>query len=249
MSGLLLRFIYAILLPVCGLVMLKWQGLEIGMGRAFAIACGIFVYHYLQWALFETDRTSRNRRDRSWIFWLLSIGLVAVLTRGRWQDWPIEQLLLEVVAFSAGIAILGIYKAAGEGKNAPWFLVILVFVAPPVAMIWTLCPFWLSRHLDDSPWTWCGFVIAFVFAVQGFFLRMKPFAMGSDQLSEPLKSGGRVVVAVLWLIILLAGAVALFTIKQGSVDDVTLFDRGMQYFPQSCIDSVRRSSCFQAECV
>ncbi|NNE91022.1 MAG: hypothetical protein HKN23_05195, partial [Verrucomicrobiales bacterium] len=205
-----LRLVYALLIPFAAFTILELWGLDIGGWWAMGIACGLFVYHFLQWALFETDRLEirygAKGADWPFVFLALSILMVGVIVRGDWLVWIVEQFLLEVVAFSAGLALLAIAKAAKEGKEAPWFLVILVFVAPPAAMIWKILPFWMGRHGGDPWWMWVLFWGAFLSGVLGIFLKMKPFAMGDKMLMEPLSSGWKTILAGVWLILLLVAA-------------------------------------------
>lgn len=210
----LIRFAYAIVLPFAGFLLLRSEGWRVPPVAAVGIAFGIYLYHYLQWALCETFRsgdieTDRARTSLRHLPVLASVIFTGLLVEGSWRDWLIEQLLLEFVAFSAGLGLLAIYKAAREGKDAPWFLVILVFAAPAGVLVWKILPAWASRHTGASLMTWIWFTAAFLSGVVGVFFQMKPFAMGHGLLAEPLNRRWKMILACLWLAVVFTLAFSL----------------------------------------
>lgn len=203
----LLRFIYLALLPLAGCAVIQTSGFSIGRGWGFGIAMGLFIYHYLLWALYETEQLDHKLPDKIWLQ-LLSLAIVLFAVRGDWRNWLVEQTILEAGAFTLAVAVLAVWKASAEGRDAPWFLV-LVFVLPAAAILYRLGAFWWMRH-GDTPDGWdLAFAIAAVLSTSAHFGRLKPYIIGHDSLMEPLTSSPRLVFTVVWLILLLVGAMAL----------------------------------------
>ncbi len=203
----LLRFIYLALLPLAGCAVIQTSGFSIGRGWGFGIAMGLFIYHYLLWALYETERLDRKLPDKIWLQ-LLSLAIVLFAVSGDWRNWLVEQTILEAGAFTTAVALLAIRKASREGRDAPWFLV-LVFVLPAAAILYRLGAFWWMRHGDKLDWRDLAFTVAAILSTSAHFGRLKPYIIGHDSLMEPLTSSPRLVFTVVWLILLLVGAMGL----------------------------------------
>lgn len=183
----------------------------IGKGWGLGIGIGLFLYHYLLWALYETERLTVAPAGFSggiarWS-WLLSPVLVLAVLGADVTGWMIEQTLLETGAFTGAVACLALRKCAGEGRGAPWFLAILVFVAPAAALLATLGSVWAGRRPGGPSWLDAGFAIALVLSLFLQYRRLFPFVMGGDRLVEPLSDGRRTVFAVVWLAALLVGGI------------------------------------------
>lgn len=206
-----LRFLYAFLAPVAGCAVLRWEGVRWGIWGGLGIAVGIFIYHYLLAALFKTDRKvfAGSPAELAWLAG--SACLIGFLNEWNWKSWLIEQALLEAGAFGAGIAVLAIVKGFREGvKHAPWFLILLVFVAPPGLLVFHSVSVLLQRHSGTGGGlSWIVLAGAFVLSAIGAYRTMHPFASGDRQLAEPLEKGWQIVLTVIWLIALLAGAVTM----------------------------------------
>lgn len=206
-----MRFVYLVFLPVAGLVAAVSGGAEIGRGWGFGIAIGLFLYHYLTWALFETEREwikgSAGGMDwRRWA-WVLPPLIVLALSKGDPRHWLIEQTLLEAGAFVAAMGALAMVKCAGEGREAPWLLALAVFVLPSVALLVKLGMIWLERRDGDFGWEGWAFLGAWAMGVAAQYRRLGPFVTGRDQLMEPLTTPGRCALAVVWLFVLLIGGI------------------------------------------
>ncbi len=177
------------------------------------MAIALFLYHYLLWALYETER-SRERVDpaaTTWSrwSWLVPPLLVFTILRADPVSWLVEQTLLESVAFLAAVASLAMGKCASEGRDAPWGLAIGVFVVPASAMALKLSLLWWSRRDSGPDWFDLGLVFAFLVSAALQFRRIRPFVMGGDQLVEPLSSSGRTVFMAVWFIGLLIGGIVI----------------------------------------
>jgi hypothetical protein len=203
-----LRFIYLALLPIAGCVMIQTSGFVIGQGWGFGIAIGLFIYHYLLWALFETERHNAKLPRKLWLQ-LGSLAIVLVSVQGNWRDWLVEQTILEAGAFTLAVAILAVRKASAEGKQAPWYLVVLVFLLPTGAIIFHLSSFWWTRHRDSPDWWDLAFAIAAVLSTSAHLGRLQPYILGHDSLMEPLSSQLRLIFMVVWLVLLLVGGMAI----------------------------------------
>lgn len=208
-----LRFFYLVVLPVAGCVAAVASGGAIGRGWCVGIGIGLFLYHYLIWALHETERMELRFRTPGSVWarwsWLIPPLLVLLVVKGEWLNWLIEQTMLETGAFVAAVGILAMRKCAGEGKEAPWFLAIAVFVLPASILLVKLGAIWLSRRGGTPGWLDLAFVLAMGGSLAGHYRRLFPFISGGDQLVEPLSSSRRTVVMVVWFIILLIGALGL----------------------------------------
>ncbi len=200
-----LQLAYHFIVPIAGCILVQMDGPRFGPWGALGIAIGLFVYSYLQWALVATERLSGGA-SRIWILQLVGIVLIGVLVRANWKDWIIEQMFLEAVSFSLGIAVLALYKAGKEQHEKmkpPWFLIILVFCLPAGLLVWYILPAWLHRHSEAPTWEWLVFGLAFLIGVGTAFRTMKPFAMADDHLVEPLDRGWKIGFIAVWLIFLL----------------------------------------------
>lgn len=208
-----LRLLYLVVLPVAGCVAAIAAGGSIGRGWGIGIGIGLFLYHYLIWALHETERIELRFRKPEPVWtrwsWLVPPLLVLVAVRGDWSPWLIEQTLLEAGAFVAAVGILAMRKCVDEGKEAPWFLAIAVFVLPASALLFKFGSIWISRREGAPGWPDLAFVVAMGISLTGHCRRLWPFISGGDQLVEPLSSSRRMVVMVVWLILLLMGALGL----------------------------------------
>ncbi len=204
----LLRLIYLALLPLAGCAVVQTSGFTIGRGWGFGIAMGLFIYHYLLWALYETERLDGKLPTRLWPQ-LASLVIVLFFVQGNWRDWLVEQAILEAGAFTLAVAVLAVWKASKEGREAPWFLVVLVFLLPAGAILYRLGAFWWMRHGDTLDWWDPAFAVAAVLSTSAHFGRLKPYIIGHDSLMEPLSSSPRLVFTVIWLILLLIGAMGL----------------------------------------
>lgn len=205
------RFLYLVFLPVAGLVAAVSVGAEIGRGWGFGIAIGLFLYHYLTWALFETERewirsAAGGTSWRRWT-WVLPPLIVLALLRGDPGQWLIEQTLLEAGAFVAAMGALAMVKCADEGKEAPWLLALAVFVLPSVALLVKLGMIWLERREGEFGGEGWVFLGAWMMCVVAQYRRLGPFVTGRDQLMEPLTTPGRCTLAVVWLFALLIGGI------------------------------------------
>jgi hypothetical protein len=206
-----LRFVYLVFLPVAGGAAMKMGGGSVGRGWGLGIGIGLFLYHYLLWALHETDRIVWRFQKPAggwprWS-WLLSPLLVFGMVKGEWSTWLIEQTLLEAGAFVVAVGILAMRKCADEGKEAPWFLAIAVFVLPAAALLVKLGSVWLSRREGSPGWSDLAFAVAMGFSLTGHYRRLWPFINGEDQLVEPLSTSTRMVGMVLWFLVLLVGGI------------------------------------------
>ena len=206
-----LRFLYLVLLPLAGLGVLIFEGGGIGKGWGFGIGIGLFLYHYLLWALHETERVDASRGKSPggmarWS-WLLSPALVVVALRANWSEWMIEQTMLETGAFVGAVALLALRKCWDEGRDAPWFLATVVFVLPAIALFWKFGGVWIHRRPEGIAWFDAGFAVALVVSLSVHFRRLFPYVLGGGRLVEPLSTGRRTVLAVVWLIGLLAAGI------------------------------------------
>ncbi len=204
----LVRLIYLALLPLAGCAVIQTSGFTIGRGWGFGIAMGLFIYHYLLWALYETERLDGKLPNKVWLQ-LASLAIVLFSVQGNWRDWLVEQTILEAGAFTLAVAILAVWKASVEGREAPWFLVVLVFLLPAGAILIRLGAFWWVRHREALDGWDLAFAVAAVLSTSAHFGRLKPYILGHDSLMEPLSSSPRIVFIVVWLIVLLVGGMAL----------------------------------------
>ena len=208
-----LRLVYLTLLPLAGCAAVRFSGGDIGRGWGLGIAIGLFLYHYLNWALHETEREAPRvpaggKSAADWV-WLLSPLLVLFSVGGSPVAWLVEQTVLETGAFVTAVAILAMRKCASEGREAPWLLAIIVFVLPAAALLLKLGGFWIGRQKGGFGWPDLLFAAAFVLSLASFHTRLRPFVAGDDQLVEPLSSGRRLVFAVVWFCLLLVGGILL----------------------------------------
>lgn len=208
-----LRFFYLVVLPVAGCITAIASGASMGRGWGIGIGIGLFLYHYLIWALHETERIELRFRAPEPVLsrwaWVLSPLLVLFVVKGEWSNWLIEQTLLESGAFIAAVGILAMRKCADEGKEAPWFLAIAVFVLPATALLVKLGSIWLSRREGAPGWFDLAFAAAMGVSLTVHFRRLRPFISGEDQLVEPLSSSPRMVLMAVWFMILFIGAMSL----------------------------------------
>lgn len=204
----LLRFIYLAILPLAGCAVIQTSGFAIGRGWGFGIAMGLFIYHYLLWALYETERLDGKLPHKLWLQ-MGSLVIVLFSVQGNWRDWLVEQTILEAGAFTLAVAILAVWKASAEGRKAPWYLVVLVFLLPSAAILFRLGAFWWTRHRDSADWWDLAFAVAAVLSTSAHLGRLKPYVLGHDALMEPLSSQPRLILMVLWLAFLLVGGMAL----------------------------------------
>lgn len=208
-----LRFFYLVFLPVAGGAAMKISGGSIGRGWGLGIGIGLFLYHYLLWALHETDRTVWRFQKPAggwprWS-WLLSPLLIFGMVKGEWSTWLIGGLLLEAGAFVVAVGILAMRKCADEGEEASWFLAIAVFVLPAAALLVKLGSVWLSRREGSPGWSDLAFAVAMGLSLTGHYRRLWPFINGEDQLVEPLSTSTRMVVMVVWFFVLLVGGIVM----------------------------------------
>lgn len=204
----LLRFIYLALLPIAGCVVIQTSGFAIGRGWGFGIAIGLFIYHYLLWALYETERLDAKFPHKLWLQ-MGSLVIVLCTVQGNWRDWLVEQTILEAGAFTLAVAVLAVWKALQEGRDAPWYLVVLVFLLPSGAILFRLGAFWWTRHRDSLDWWDLAFAVAAVLSSGAHLGRLKPYVLGRNALMEPLSSQPRLIFMVVWLAFLLVGGMAL----------------------------------------
>lgn len=204
----LLRLIYLVLLPLAGCAVIQISGFAIGRGWGFGIAMGLFIYHYLLWALYETERLNAKLPSKIGLQ-LASLVIVLLLVQGNWRDWLVEQMILEAGAFTLTVAILVVLKASEEGREAPWFFVVFVFLLPAGAILYRMGAFWWMRHRDSLDGWDLAFVVAVALSTTAHLGRLKPFILGHDSLMEPLSTTPRLIFTVVWLILLLVGAMGL----------------------------------------
>lgn len=204
----LLRLLYLALLPLAGCAVIQTSGFSIGRGWGFGIAMGLFIYHYLLWALYETERLDGKLPNKIWLQ-LASLSIVLFSVQGNWREWLVEQTILEAGAFTLAVAILAVWKASAEGRDAPWYLIVLAFVLPAGAILIRLGAFWWMRHHEALDWWDLAFAVAAVLSTCAHLGRLKPYILGRDTLMEPLSSSPRIIFIVVWLILLLVGGLAL----------------------------------------
>lgn len=208
-----LRFLYLVFLPLAGCLAARWSGGSIGRGWGIGMAIALFLYHYLLWALYETERSPDRTEPATAVWsrwtWLVPPLLVLAILRADPVSWLVEQTLLESVAFLGAVAALAMGKCASEGRSAPWGLAIAVFVVPAAAIAVKLALYWWSRRETGPGWADLGFAAVFLFSAGLQFRRIRPFVMGGDQLVEPLSSPGRTVFMAVWFIGLLIGGIAI----------------------------------------
>lgn len=202
-----LRTLYLAILPLAGCVAARLEGGAIGRGWGFGIAIALFLYHYLLWALHETERGGGPMWKR-WA-WLISPLLVLSVLQAGLLPWLVEQTVLESVAFIVAMAALAMRKCLDEGKDAPWFLAIAVFVAPAAAIAVKLGSIWWSRRDAGLAWPDLAFAVAFLLSLGQHHRRLHPFVLGRDQLREPISSPGRTAFIAVWFLLLLVGAMVL----------------------------------------
>ncbi|MBL9159240.1 MAG: hypothetical protein JNJ70_17290 [Verrucomicrobiales bacterium] len=208
-----LRFLYLVFLPIAGCSAVIAGGGRIGHGWGFGIAIGLFLYHYLNWALYETDRVgnfgpSEKSLWQRWC-WVLPPLLVLATLGGDPVGWLIEQTLLEAGAFVAAMGLLAMMKCKEEGKEAPWFLAIVVFVLPSIALLFKLGAIWLGRRGGSVGGGEVAFAGAWLFSLVAQYRRLRPYVTGRDQLVEPLSTPGRLALTVVWLLGLLIGGIVI----------------------------------------
>lgn len=181
------------------------EGVSINPLMSIVIVFGIFIFDYLQAALISTE-AFRGIHRFDLFRAIAPIAIVGLVSGFAWREWIIEQTLLEAGAFSVMIAVMALVKASQEGSSAPWVVVLIVFVAPAIGIVWlavaALLHFGAGR---ESIWPWIGLAIAFGISVWDGWRRMYPFALGTDQLSEPVGGGIATVLVAIWFVALLVG--------------------------------------------
>jgi hypothetical protein len=198
------RLIYVLVLPIAACILLSQEGMRIGIGWAFAAGLGIFLYDYVQAALIVTER--RKKLGALAIAQAIApIALVGWASGFGWKEWIVEQMLLEAGAFSLGMGIVAIRKGWQEGKSAPWLVILLVFLLPAIG-ICVVAGKALFRYGGEGEifamaLLGGAFLIALIDAVR----RISPYALGKDQLEEPIGSGVSLVLVVVLLFALLIG--------------------------------------------
>ncbi|MDF1739688.1 MAG: hypothetical protein P1U86_11050 [Verrucomicrobiales bacterium] len=199
------RFLYVLVLPVAGCVVLASKGSHLGIGWALLIVVGIFIYHYLQAALIVTEREAKTG-VKDLFLGALPIVLVGVSASFAWRDWIVEQMFLEAGAFSLGVACIAVGKGLREGRSAPWAAIVIVFLLPALTLVY-LAGRTVFRA-KELLWQWDGaavLAVAMIVAVVDTVRRLHPYVLGSDQLEEPLKQGWQIVFAAVWMLALFVG--------------------------------------------
>ncbi|MEC5126970.1 hypothetical protein VSU19_09430 [Verrucomicrobiales bacterium BCK34] len=201
----IVRFLYVLVLPVAGCVVLASKGSHLGVGWALLIVVGIFIYHYLQAALIVTERAVKAG-VKNLFLGVFPIVLVGVSASFAWQDWIVEQMFLEAGAFSLGVAFIAVGKGFREGRKAPWGAIVIVFLLPALTLVY-LAGRTVFRAKEFSL-QWDGALIlavAMVVAVVDTVRRLHPYVLGNDQLEEPLKQGWQIIFAGVWMLALFVG--------------------------------------------
>lgn len=203
------RFFYLVFLPIAGCAAARWEGGSIARGWGLGIAIALFIYQYLLWALYKTERITPSVRLWDRWSWLVAPLLVLAVLRVDVVSWLVEQTLLESVAFLLAVSALAMKKCADEGREAPWLLAIAVFVLPAAAITWKLVESWWRRRENGPGWLDLAFAVALLASLILQYKRLRPFVLGTDQLMEPLSTSRRTVFTAFWFIGLLIGGIVM----------------------------------------
>lgn len=199
------RFLYVLVLPVAGCAVLAAKGSHPRGGWILFIVIAIFIYHYLQAALIVTERRS-NPGVKDFFFGIVPVMLVGLSASFAWQNWIVEQMFLEAGAFSLGVALLAMRKGVQEGRQAPWALIVIIFLLPASVLVFFAGQALfqvggLSNHWVKS----IAIAVAMIIAVGDTVRRLYPYVIGDDQLAEPIQKGWQMAFAIFWMIALLVG--------------------------------------------
>lgn len=199
------RFLYVLVLPLAGCVVLAAKGSHVGIAWALLIVIAIFIYHYLQAAVIVTERKSKYG-VKDFFLGITPVLLVGLSASFAWRDWIVEQMFLEAGAFSLGVAIIAMGKGIRERGGAPWVVILVVFLLPALGLV-----FLAGRTLfrvNDQSFRWASaavLVVAMIVAVVDTVRRLHPYVLGDEQLAEPIQRNWQMVFAAVWLIGLFVG--------------------------------------------
>ncbi|MDF1826413.1 MAG: hypothetical protein P1U68_17340 [Verrucomicrobiales bacterium] len=209
---------YLLILPPAAVWILYEQGWRVSAWIAIFAAIAIFMTIYLRAALFATLSEDGGDEKGEWLRTGGVIALVGISALFDWRRWIAEQLLLEVAAFSAAIALIALRKAASEGGlvKGPWMMVLVMFVLPAAGLI-AICVKALLHSAGDS-WSYpmaLPLLLAFGIAAFDAARKLGPYTLGNKQLSEPVEGGVALVLLVIWFVALLIGMPLLLSGKAG----------------------------------
>ena len=203
-----LHFFYLLFLPPAAIWILHEQGLRAPAWIAIAGAIAILITIYLRAALFATEEASGKLGRADWLQFAGIVALVGLAAMFDWRLWIVEQMLLEIAAFSAAVALVAIRKAADEGGlfRGPWLMVLVMFVTPATGLIF-IC---LKALRFMAGETWNNFMavplfLAFGIAVFVATRKLAKYTIGTSQLQEPFGGGVAIVFLVIWFFALLIG--------------------------------------------
>lgn len=202
------HFAYLLLLPATAVWILHETGWRVSGWIAFLAGIAIFVTLYLRAAILATMAEDKTPLEPNLIRWGLVVVLVGLSGLFNWKRWVVEQLLLEIAAFSVAVAAIAMRKALEEGglRHGPWVMVLIVFVAPAFGLLW-ICLDALRYSAGESlPWfSVAPLVMGFVVAVYDAFRKLLPYTLGPGQLTEPFGGGVQLILIVIWFVALIVG--------------------------------------------
>ncbi len=205
------RFLYVLVLPVAGCAVLGANGSHPGIGRVLLIVVAIFVYHYLQAALIITERAAKQG-VKDFLLGIAPVILVGLSASFGWRDWIVEQMFLEAGAFSLGVALIAVWTGIREGRNAPWALIVAVFLLPALALVYLAGRALFPIGEFSVQWVrTIALSVAMVVAVVDTVRRLHPYVLGDEQLAEPIQENWQIVFAGVWILALFIGLPLILT--------------------------------------